>query len=182
VQKCPFFQEDLSLNREKTGYSHIITDLEFIQANEKDFKHPELRNIELCHFGWWCTHCKKWIYHEYGALKYARYGINLLIFVISKRIRSRAPFELITTELWDLFGDTLTLSASAIVQWFQRYEDVLTEIYTQLKALMGKMGFVHMDETRLPMRGENWWIWVICNAHFSLYFESKTMVIRQSKI
>lgn len=174
VKCCPICRKDISSSREKTAYSHIVTDIETIQANVQDYKHIELRNIEIHHYGRWCPFCHKWVYHEYGALKYVRYGLNFIIYVISKRIRSRATFDIIIAELWEQFGDKLTLTVPAIIQWFLRYEEVLTEVYQQFKALLEKMGYVHIDETGLPMRGENWWVWVICNAHFSLYFESKT--------
>jgi hypothetical protein len=174
VKSCPICKKDLSSSREKTAYTHIITDIETIQADVQDYKHLELRNIQIHHYGRWCPFCHKWVYHEFGALKYVRYGLNFIIYVISKRIRSRATFDIIIAELWEQFGDKLTLTAPAIIQWFLRYEEVLTEVYNQFKTLLGKMGYVHIDETGLPMRGENWWVWVICNAHFSLFFESKT--------
>jgi len=35
-----------------------------------------------------------------------------------------------------------------------------------------KSAFVHVDETGLPMNGENWWLWVVCCANFVLYIQS----------
>jgi transposase len=31
---------------------------------------------------------------------------------------------------------------------------------------------LHVDETGLPMNGENWWLWVVCCTNFALYIQS----------
>ena len=109
-----------------------------------------------------------------SARSSGRYGLNFVIFVVSKRIATRMPFELIISDLVMEFGLPLTLTAPAIVGWFEQDQDVLDEVCAQLKEIAARADFTHLDETGLPLKGENWWVWVVCNAHFALYFESKT--------
>lgn len=172
--KCPDCGAGLEGAREKKPYSSVLTDLENLQVNPKDYKQLVLRNVEIFHHGRWCAACKKWVYNDLGAIKWARYGLNFVIYVISKRIATRMPFELITWELDDQFGLALTLQAPTIVDWFQQHEEVLKEVYAQLQELARGFGFEHIDETGLPLRGENWWVWVVCNAQFALFIESRT--------
>ena len=172
--KCPHCGANLEGAREKQPYSHVITDIEDLQDDPRDNKILALRNVELLHHGRWCKICRKWVYHDLGAIKWARYGLNFITYVISKRIATRMPFQLIVWELVNQFGLPLSLTAPAIVGWFTQYEEVLIEVFAQMQEVARGMGFNHLDETGLPLRGENWWVWVVCNAHFALFFESQT--------
>ena len=89
-----------------------------------------------------------------GPLKYLRYGLNFVCYVISKRIDTRMPFEILVDELGSQFGSSLTLSATAIVDWFKRHERLLIELYDQLKKIVLLLAHVHVDETGLPMKGK----------------------------
>jgi transposase-like protein len=84
------------------------------------------------------------------------------------------PFEILVDELGSQFGSSLTLSATAIVDWFKRHERLLLELYEQLKKIVLLLSHVHVDETGLPMKGKNWWTWVICNEVFVWFWQSHT--------
>lgn len=92
--------------------------------------------------------------------------------VISQRIRTGMTYDKIIGELCFAFDPKFSLNASAIIGWFKRFSDVIEVLYEQLEELVKKSAFVHMDETGLPMNGENWWLWVVCCANFVLYIQS----------
>jgi len=54
----------------------------------------------------------------------------------------------------------------------QGLSDVIEGLYEQLEELVQKSSLLHVDETGLPMNGENWWLWVVCCANFVLYIQS----------
>jgi len=43
-----------------------------------------------------------------------------------------------------------------------------------LEELIKSEDFAHIDETGLPMNGENWWLWVICCANLVLFKQSSS--------
>ena len=96
---CPRCGVDLEGAREKQLYSQVVTDIENLQDDPKDNKILALRNVQIFHHGRWCQHGKKWAYNDLGAIKWPRYGLNFVIFVVSKRIATRMPFELTISDL-----------------------------------------------------------------------------------
>ena len=164
---CPRCGVDLEGAREKQPYSQVVTDIENLQDDPKDNKILALRNVQIFHHGRWCQHCKKWAYNDLGAIKWAGYGLNFVIFVVSKRIATRMPFELIISDLVMQFGLPLTLTAPAIVGWFEQYRGRAGRGVAQLKEIAARADFTHLDKTGLPLKRENWWVWVVCNAHFA---------------
>jgi len=45
-------------------------------------------------------------------------------------------------------------------------------LHEQLEELVKTQAFLHVDETSLPMKGDNWRLWVVCCANFVLYIQS----------
>lgn len=91
---------------------------------------------------------------------------------MSRRIRTGLPYEVIIGELSTHFGSNFTITAPAIIEWFKDFSDVIEGLYEQLEELVQKSALLHVDETGLPMNGENWWLWVVCCANFVLYIQS----------
>ncbi|MHA1146899.1 MAG: IS66 family transposase [Promethearchaeota archaeon] len=140
--------------------------------DEKDYLTLRLKNVKLIVYRKKCPNCKKWVYPEQGLLKNARIGLSLVSFVISRRIRTGLPYEVIIDELSTHFGSNFSISAPAIINWFKDFSDVIEGLYEQLEELVKNSKLLHVDETGLPMNGENWWLWVVCCANFVLYIQS----------
>ena len=118
---CPHCGADLSMRPAHFSHFHYFTDLENLQAPFHEFKALTLTNTVLVMYRKRCPKCRVWIYPDSGPLKYLRYGLNFVCYVISKRISTRMPFEVLVDELDEQFGSSLTLSATAIVDWFKRH-------------------------------------------------------------
>jgi hypothetical protein len=173
-EKCPHCGAVLCDRTACVSHTHVITDLENLQLPGHEYKALTLMNSMLVIYRRKCPYCKVWVYPDSGPLKYLRYGLNFVCYVISKRIDTRMPFEILIDELCTQFGAALTLSATAIIDWFKRHETLLTDLYEQLKKIVQLLEHVHIDETGLPMNGKNWWTWVICNENFVWYWQSYT--------
>ncbi|MHA1728567.1 MAG: IS66 family transposase [Promethearchaeota archaeon] len=119
-----------------------------------------------------CPLCHRWIYPELGIFKNARFGIGFVSYVISKRIRRTMSYEEIINDMRHIFGNELLLSGVAIIDRFKKFEAQIKAVYKQLEELIKLESFTHIDETGLPMMGENWWLWVICTANLVLYRQS----------
>ena len=122
---CPHCKADLSSRPVHFSHFHFFTDLENLQAPGNEFKALTLVNTVLVNYRKRCPYCRVWVYPDSGPLKYLRYGLNFVCYVISKRISTRMPFEILVDELDEQFGSSLTLSATTIVDWFKRHEKLL---------------------------------------------------------
>jgi hypothetical protein len=70
-----------------------------------------------------------------------------------------------------MFGINVSVSETAIIDWFLKFEEQIQSVYMQLEALVKESDFLHIDETGLPMHGENWWLWVVCTANLVLFHQ-----------
>jgi hypothetical protein len=169
---CYHCGTDLEGVKEYFAYDRVVTDLFRYMEDEKDYLTLRLKNVKLIVNRKKCPNCNKWVYPEQGLLKNARIGLSLVSFVISRRIRTGLPYEVIIDELSTHFGSNFSISAPAIIDWFKDFSDVIEGLYEQLEELVKTSKLLHVDETGLPMKGENWWLWVVCCANFVLYIQS----------
>jgi hypothetical protein len=60
------------------------------------------------------------------------------------------------------------------IDWIRKYEVEMMEVYEAFIEAIKSSPYAHVDETGLPMDGENWWLWVIVAAEVVLYISSKS--------
>lgn len=174
AHKCYHCGTDLDGVKEHFVYDRVVTELFRYQEDEKDYLTLRLKNVKLIINRKRCPQCKKWVYPEQGLLAHNRIGLSLVSFVISRRIRTGLPYEVIIDELSTHFGSKFSISAAAIIDWFRDFSEIIEGLYDQLEMLVKKSALLHVDETGLPMKGDNWWLWVVCCANFVLYIQSTT--------
>jgi len=172
IHKCYYCVTLLEGVKEQFAYDRVVIELYRYQEDEKDYLTLQLKNVKLIVNRKRCPKCKKWVYPEQGLLANARIGLSLVSFVISQRIRTGLPYEVIIDQLTIHFGSQFALTVPAIVDWFKKFAAVIEGLYDQLEILVKQSSFVHVDETGLPMKGENWWLWVVCCANFVLFIQS----------
>jgi len=169
---CPCCQADLTLQKAYFVYDAIITDLSHDPDEVGAYKVLRLKNICQRIHRRKCPICDHWIYPNQGLFKNARFGIGFICYVLSQRILLNLTYLDIILNLCKLFGIRILVSETAIIDWFLKFEAQISAIYSQLEQMLQDQTFVHMDETGLPMIGENWWLWVVCTANLVLYHQS----------
>ena len=174
VHKCYHCGSNLDGVKEYLAYDRMVTELFRYQEDEKDYLTLRLKNVKLIVNRKKCPKCKNWVYPEQGLLKNNRIGLSLVSFVISRRIRTGLPYEVIIDELSTHFGSQFSITAPAIINWFKDFSEIIEGLYEQLEELVKKSALLHVDETGLPLNGENWWLWVVCCANFVLYIQSSS--------
>ena len=172
AHKCYHCGTNLDGVKEYFIYDRVVTELFRYMEDEKDYLTLRLKNLKLNVNRKKCPKCKKWVYPEQGLLAHNRIGPSLVSFVISRRIRTGLPYEVIIDELSTHFGSNFSITAPAIIDWFKDFSDIIEGLYEQLEGLVKTSAILHVDETGLPMNGENWWLWVVCCANFVLYIQS----------
>ena len=169
VHQCTNCGADLKDVPEFIAYSSILTELYREQEDALDYQCLKLKNMEQRHYRKKCPCCGRWNYPQLGLLKNARFGLSFVTYVISKRIETSLPYYRIIGDLIKTFGKNFALSVTSIIDWFLKFEDQLKAMYVQLAELLKKSAFMHIDESGLPMKGENWWMWILCSANIMLY-------------
>ncbi len=153
-------------------YDTVVTELsrELDEVGVYDVLH--LNNI--CHrvHRRKCPTCGRWVYPDQGLFKNAQFGVGFICYVISQRIALNLTYVDILHDLRKVFGCNIILSETAMIDWFVKFEDQIRAVYAQLEELVRAADFAHVDETGLPMMGENWWLWVVCTANLVLYHQS----------
>lgn len=122
-----------------------------------------------------CKECKELVHVDFGVLKNCHFGFGFISTVMQSRIGRRQSYSQVLEELyqwipdWDCF-----ISPTTIVNWFKKYGEALEGFYLECVERLKKAEFVHADETGLPMKGKNWWLWVITTTIFTLFIPSAT--------
>jgi len=159
------------LKDEKTFfvYDKVITEFVRVLDEAGCYQIPKIINIKQNIHRSKCPHCDKWIYPDLGLFKNARFGPGLVGYVIDERIRFSKAYEDIINDMQKLFGGIFSLTPTAIIDWFYKFEEQVYNIYMQLEELVKQEEFLRIDETGLALLGKNWWLWVICSANLVLY-------------
>jgi hypothetical protein len=172
--KCDKCETNLENLKSYFAYDSVITEI-FHELDEVGcYTYRQLKNVLKLVYRKKCPKCKKWVYPELGLFSKARFGVSFVCYVISERIQTRMPYKMIIEEIRRNFGSEFSLSETAIINWFKKFEDQLKDIYDQLEVLLKEEAFIHVDETGLPMNGENWWLWVLCTANIVLFKMSES--------
>lgn len=170
--RCDHCQMDVTGQKMYFVYDSIIIELSRELDEVGAYDVLRLKNICKQIYRCQCPMCKRWVYPDQGLFQNARFGVGFICYVISLRILLHLTYQEIILDLRKTFGRAITVSETAIIDWFLKFEDQIQAVYTQLETLIKESDFVHMDETGLPMMGENWWLWVVCTANLVLYHQS----------
>ncbi len=89
---------------------------------------------------------------------------------MQSRIESKHSYSKVLIEFarWIPEFDFL-ISRTTIVDWFKKYGAHLEDFYLECIKKLKEAKYVHADETGLPMKGGNWWLWVIITTFFTLF-------------
>lgn len=131
---------------------------------------------------YYCKKCKELVSVDFGILKDCHFGFGFIAAVMQSRIESRHSYSQVLVEFnrwipdWDRF-----ISKTTIVDWFKKYGVCLEEFYLECVNKLKEEKYVHVDETGLPMKGKNWWLWVITTTFPRCLYRALREVVRQLK-
>lgn len=99
----------------------------------------------------------------------------MIAFVLYERLERGGSWEgIISTMERIIHTKECIPTITAFIDWIRKYEEEIWEVYDAYLAVIGQSSFVHVDETELPMDGEDWWLWVIVATEVVLYLPSKS--------
>ncbi|MHA1715431.1 MAG: IS66 family transposase, partial [Promethearchaeota archaeon] len=170
LDRCPLYGTGLKGNKSISTWNHTIIDL----VPPKGYGGHGLVLEVIRHriHRYRCPGCKKLVYKDFGPLKNAHYGVGMIAFVMAERIENRAPWSRVTKTLrCVLRGDALIPTIAAFIQWMQRYEPEVRQMYEAIRTSIKESAFAHVDETGIPKDGANWWMWVVVTGHVVLFLQ-----------
>lgn len=165
LKKCPKCGAGSGKLRKAGGtWDHVVLDLVIGKHNR------QLVITKYVIHRYRCKQCKKIVNLDLGLLKDCHFGFGFIATVMQSRIESKHSYSKILIEFsrWIPNFDLL-ISRTTIVDWFKKYGGHLEEFYLECVKKLKQAKFVHADETGLPMKGGNWWLWVIATTFFTLF-------------
>ncbi len=89
---------------------------------------------------------------NFKKLKYARYGINMIAFVLRERLERGGSWEGIRSTMKHIVHSNKYIpTVAACIAWIKKYETEMKAVYDAFVDAIKKSTFVHVDETGLPM-------------------------------
>jgi len=169
LEECPKCNKSLKGVKSFDQHDHYLRDLEKLKRG------IQLVFIRHVIYRYKCPHCKKIVSKDFGNLKNARYGIGMIAFVLYERLQRGGSWEGIRTTLDHIIHTKECVpTIKAFIDWIRNYETEMWEVYDAFLDAIGHSSFAHVDETGLPMDGENWWLWCIVAVEVVLYLPSKS--------
>jgi len=112
----------------------------------------------------YCPRCgKDYGPHYNGKLgRNKLYGHNFQAWVVYQRLVLRLPYQLIVQTLQDQFNQTLNVNnIFSFLGYFSQY---YVETEEKIVQAVLRSPFVHVDETKISIRGVNHYVWVFTNG------------------
>lgn len=169
LDDCPECNKSLKGVKPFDHHDHYIRDFEKLKRG--------LRLVFIKHviYRYKCPHCKNNVSQDFGNLSNARYGLGMIAFALYERLQRGGSWEGIRSTIERIIHTKKCIpTVKAFIDWIRKYETEMWEVYDAFLEAIQQSSFAHVDETGLPMDGENWWLWCIVAAQVVLYLPSKS--------
>ena len=136
-----------------------VTDIKFI-AKVKNTQHNIHRK--------YCPKCKKIVEPEVpNVLPHARFGLNLMLFIMYLRLGLRLPGNKVREFLQTMY--CLSISEGEIVHILKQLVIAFGPYYSELEKIVRVARVKHTDSTGWRVNGKNYFAWVFITAGVVLY-------------
>ena len=116
----------------------------------------------------YCKNCKKIVEPEVpNVLPHARFGLNLMLFLMYLRLGLRLPGNKVREFLLTMYN--LSISEGEIVHILKQLVIAFGPYYSQLETMVRVARVKHTDSTGWRVNGKNYFAWVFIAAGVVLY-------------
>jgi len=116
----------------------------------------------------YCTTCKKLVEQPVpNVLPHARFGLNLMLFIMYLRLGLALPGNKVCELLNTLYD--ITISEGEIVVVLRQLANAFGDYYAHLEKLVKLARIKHTDTTGWRINGKNYFAWVFIAAGIVLY-------------
>lgn len=158
LTKCPDCGEKF-LGSTQEIRDRYVTDIEFV---------TRIKNTKYILHRKYCRNCKKLVESQIpNALPHARFGLNLMLFIMYLRIGLRLPVEKIVDFLSTMYG--LHISSGEIILVGHQLARAFGPYYKNLEQLLKIAKVKYTDTTSWRTEAKNYTAWVFITAGVVLY-------------
>lgn len=165
-RKCPVHKGEL-LQKSEESVEKTNIDLHFTKSGCKKIVTKYIGSKGFCQI------CGKY-YYPLGIQKLQGefFGRSFQAWAIYQRIILRLPYHIITSMMEELFGET-TCKATIprFMNRFARYYASTEKLH--IKRIL-QSPFIHVDETKINIRGTNQYVWVFTDGKYVVFKISET--------
>lgn len=158
LRKCPECGDKLPGKTQETRERHV-TDIYFV-ARVKNTKYEIPRK--------YCRTCKKLVEPQVPhALPHARFGLNLMLFVMYLRFGLRLPLNKVSEFFRTMHG--FSISEGEIILICHQLAKAFGDYYKTLERLLKRCRVKYSDTTSWRVNGKNYTAWVFITFGAVLY-------------
>ena len=155
--KCPHCR--IKLGETQEVRKRYVTDIKLI-TKVKNTQHNIHRK--------YCPKCKKIVEPEVpNVLPHARFGLNLMLFIMYLRLGLRLPGNKVREFLQTMY--CLSISEGEIVHILKQLVIAFGPYYSELEKIVRVARVKHTDSTGWRVNGKNYFAWVFITAGVVLY-------------
>lgn len=155
--RCPHCHTKLGKTQEVR--KRYVTDIKLV-AKVKNTQHNIHRK--------YCKNCKKIVEPEVpNVLPHARFGLNLMLFIMYLRLGLRLPGNKVKEFIFTMYD--LSISEGEIVHILKQLVIAFGPYYSHLEKMIKITRVKHTDSTSWRVNGKNYFAWVFITAGVVLY-------------
>ena len=102
-----------------------------------------------------------------GVMPGHRFGNNLIRYAVNLRVREKLPYQSVGSIIKDTYKVEVT--SQTIHNWCLKAADLSKPVYEDINLLANQGKVLHLDETGMPVEGENQWLWVKVTREATVY-------------
>jgi predicted RecB family nuclease len=160
MRKCPSCKKYLKVLERNAEIT--VTDLVFTKSGYRKtiVKYTGKKTF--------CNNCRR-IYKPKIVNNFHRrkFDHGFMSWVVYQRIILRLPYELIAQTMEDMFNERTSLDT--ILQFIYYLADFYSQTEKVIIKQILKSPFVHVDETKINIRGESYYVWVFTDGRYVVY-------------
>jgi transposase len=122
-------------------------------------------------------HCRK-CQRRYAPAQIRRYPRNRIYghgfgaWVVYQRVALRLPYESIIESLSEQFSEKI--STARLIDFLKQYAEYYTETEKSILEYLLSSPYVHADETKVNIKGTNWYVWVFTDERGVIFKLTET--------
>lgn len=157
-KKCPDCGELLPKQTTEVR-KRVVTDIKLVS---------KVKNIQYDIHRKYCKNCKKIVEPEVpNVLSHARFGLNLMLFIMYLKLGLRLPGNKVREFLLTMYN--LSISEGEIVHILKQLVIAFGPYYSELEKIVRLARIKHTDSTSWRVNGKNYFAWVFIAAGVVLY-------------
>jgi len=164
LNKCPNCNYKKLKNKEIKSYFNRDLIISRKSVSVKDIRY-------LIHY-YYCKKCHSYVHRKpKRMIPSSTYGLGMFVYTTLKRIALSTPYNKISSEIELLFSTKISIVAP--LRFLNKMALENQEVYDDLLNRIKKAKVIHADETRWPIKGIKWWVWIFTSEKEAVYLLSE---------